>query len=178
MISFLIWFWIRKKQGMGVWVSYIIKSHCLFVDHFTHDGAVTIVLSVEVLRLVAHSVSCVANNWDLNFGVVWKLLCFTLFRGMHCNLHASWKRGKFFVWAHVPIFQTGSHRVHIEEWVFSMLNSCNRFLIKTLVTLVADCGQIKQSTLLFDFNALESKIQINGVNILPWKGFHTALDFK
>ena len=58
-----------------------------------------------------------------------------------------------------------------------MLNSCNRLLIKTLVTLVADCGQIKQRTLLFDFNALKSKIQINGVNILPWR-FHTALDFK
>ena len=59
-----------------------------------------------------------------------------------------------------------------------MLDSRNRLLIKTLVTLIADCGQIKQRTLLFDFNALESKIQINGVNILPWKWFHTALYFK
>ena len=70
-------------------MSYIIKSHCLFVDHFTHDGAVTIVLSVEVLRLVAHSVSCVAHNRDLNLGIIGFLFQIALFVRVHCDLHAG-----------------------------------------------------------------------------------------
>ena len=42
------------------------------------NGAVTVVLSIEILGFVSHSVSGVADDGDLNFGVVWKLLCFTL----------------------------------------------------------------------------------------------------
>ena len=59
------------------------------LDHLRLNSAVAVVLSIKVLRLVAHSVSCVANNWDLNFGVVWKLLSFTLFCRMHSDLHAG-----------------------------------------------------------------------------------------
>ena len=59
---------------------FIIKSsHCLFVDHFAHDGAVAIVLSVEVLGLVAHSVSGVAYDGDLNLGIIGFLFEFALF---------------------------------------------------------------------------------------------------
>ena len=44
------------------------------MNHLAHDGAVTEVLSVEVLGLVTHSVASVAYHWDLDFGIIRLLL--------------------------------------------------------------------------------------------------------
>lgn len=51
-------------------------AHAL--DHFGLDGAITVVLAVKVLRLVAHTMTSVACNRDLDFRVVWHLLIFTV----------------------------------------------------------------------------------------------------
>ena len=70
-------------------ISFRIVSLGHTLHHLGLDGTVTVVLSIEVLGFVAHSVSCVADDGDLNFGVVWKLLFFTSLSGMHRDLHAS-----------------------------------------------------------------------------------------
>ena len=70
-------------------ISFRIVSLGHTLHHLGLDGTVTVVLSIEVLGFVAHSVSCVADDGDLNLGVVWKLLFFTRLSGMHRDLHAS-----------------------------------------------------------------------------------------
>ena len=134
------------------------------LDHLRLNSAVAVVLSIKVLRLVAHPVSCVANNWDLNFGVVWKLLSFTLFRRVHGDLHAGGEGRELLVLANVSVLQAGSHWVHVEERVLSVLDARHWFLVQTLVALVPNCRQVKQRTSLLHFNSLEPKIQINSVN--------------
>ena len=56
---------------------YLSLGHFLY--HFAHDGTITVVLTIEVLRFVTHPVSSVTNHWNLNLGIIWFLLEFTLF---------------------------------------------------------------------------------------------------
>jgi hypothetical protein len=42
------------------------KSECHFLDKFRLNSAVSLVLSIEVLSLVSHSVACVACDWELD----------------------------------------------------------------------------------------------------------------
>ena len=59
------------------------------LDHFRLNSAVSVILAVEVLRFVAHTMTSVADDRDLNLGVVWHLLLFTMLVGGHCNLESS-----------------------------------------------------------------------------------------
>ena len=86
--------------------------------------------------------SCVANNWDLNFGVVWKLLSFTLFRRVHGDLHAGGEGRELLVLANVSVLQAGSHWIHVEERVLSVLDVRARVPVQGLMALVADSRQI------------------------------------
>jgi len=48
------------------------------LNHFGLNGAITVVLAVEVLRLVAHAMASVTDDGDLHFRIVWHLLVVTL----------------------------------------------------------------------------------------------------
>ena len=103
--------------------------------------------------------SSVTDDGDLNFGVVWKLLCFTGLCGLHRDLHASRKGGIFFCCTNISIFQAWSHWVHVEEWILSVFNVCHWLVVQTLMALVANSRQVKKGTPLLSFDALESIIQ-------------------
>lgn len=62
-------------------------SHAL--DHLRLNGTVSVVLAIEVLRLVTHTMAGVAYNRDLHFRVVWHLLLLTRLVRSHGNLEAG-----------------------------------------------------------------------------------------
>ena len=59
------------------------------LDHLGLNGAIAVVLAVEVLRLVTHAVACVAHNGDLDLLVVRHLLLFAVLVRSHGDLEPS-----------------------------------------------------------------------------------------
>ena len=112
------------------------------MHHFGLNGAVTEVLSIKVLRFVAHAVTSVANDGDLDFRVVWHLVVLAVLIRSHGDLEACGHGLEFICGAHVTVLQARSHRVHIEERVLSVLDVCARGAVQRLVSLVADSGEI------------------------------------
>ena len=97
----------------------------------------------------------VAHDGDLHFGVVWHLrLLSRLVRG-HGNLEARRHGLEFIGRAHVAVLQAGTHGVHIEEGVFSVLDVCHRLAVQRLVALVPNRRQVQVRAALFRLNALE-----------------------
>ena len=125
------------------------------MDHFAHNGAVAIVLSVEVLRLVAHSVSGVADHWDLNLGIIWFLFEFALFVRVHGDLHAGRHGRVLLVSAHISVLELWAHWVHVEEWVLPMFHVSHGLPIVRLMSLVTNCWQIQVCALLLNLDSLE-----------------------
>ena len=112
------------------------------MHHFGLDGAVTEVLSIKVLRFVAHAVSGVADDGDLDFRVVWHLVVLAVLIRSHGDLEACGHGLEVFCSAHVTVLQARSHWVHVEERVLSVLDVCARRAVQRLVSLVADSRQI------------------------------------
>ena len=125
------------------------------MDHFTHDGAVTIVLSIEVLRLVAHSVSCVAHNRDLNLGIIGFLFQIALFVRVHCDLHAGRQGRELLIGTYISVLKFWAHWVHVEEWVLPMFHVSHGLPIVRLMSLVTNCWQIQVCALLLNLDSLE-----------------------
>ena len=84
----------------------------------------------------------VTDNGDLNFGVVWHLVIFTVLVRSHCNLETCRHRLELISRANITVLQARSHWVNIEEWVLSVLDVCARSTVKRLVTLVTNSWQI------------------------------------
>ena len=121
-------------------LSYIsISSLSHTLHHFGLNRAISVILAVEVLRFVSHSMTGVTNDWDLYLGVVGHLLIFSVLVGGHGDLESCRHGLIIFSSSHITILQSRSHRVHIEEGVFSMLDISRRFSIQGLMSLVADC---------------------------------------
>ena len=134
-------------------LSLSVLSHTL--DHLGLDRAVSVVLAVEVLRFVAHAVASVADNWDLDLGLVWHLSLFTVLIGVHRDLEASRECLIVLSSAHITILQARTHRVNIKEWILAMLNVCHGFPVQGLVALVAHSWQIQIGASLSCLNTLE-----------------------
>ena len=84
----------------------------------------------------------VANDWNLDFSVVWHLGLFAMLVRSHGNLEASRHGLEFVCGPHIAVLQARSHWVNIEEWVLSVLDVCAWSTIKRLVTLVTNSWQI------------------------------------
>ena len=109
------------------------------LNHLSLDGAVAVVLAVEVLRLGAHAVASVTDNWDLHFRVVGHLLLLALLVRGHSNLETSRHRLEVLIRSHVSVLQTGTHRVNIEEWILSVLYVRHRLPVITLLSMITNC---------------------------------------
>ena len=112
------------------------------MDHLALNGAVAEVLAVEILRLVAHAMTSIADNWDLNFRVVGHFGILAVLIGGHRDLETGGHSLELIRSAHVTILQTRPHRVDIEEGVFPMLDVCAWVPVEGLVALIADRRQV------------------------------------
>ena len=112
-------------------LSYISISFSLShtLHHFGLNSAISVILAIEVLRFVSHSVTGVANDRDLYLRVVGHLLIFSVLIGGHGDLESSRHGLIILSSSHVTILKARSHWVHIEEGVFSVLDIRRRFPI-------------------------------------------------
>ena len=84
----------------------------------------------------------VADDWNLNFGVVWHLSVLSVLVRGHCDLETSGDGLEIVCCAHVTVLQTWAHWVNVEEWILSVLDVRHRFPVKRLVSLITNCWQI------------------------------------
>ena len=127
-----------------------------FLHHFTHHGAILVILAIEILRFVPNSVAGVSDHGHSNLLPVCRL---SVSVRIHCDLEASRESLVVAVISRVSLLQTGSHRVHVEEGVFAVVNICHGLSEQTLVTLITHCWQIQIRTTLLRLNSLESSNQ-------------------
>ena len=125
------------------------------LDHLGLDCTVSVVLAIEVLRLVAHAVSSVANHGDLDLGLVWHLVLFTMLVGVHGDLEANREFLVVFSSANIAVLQAGTHRINIKEWVLAVLNVSHGLPVQSLVSLVSYSRQVKIGASLCGLDALE-----------------------
>ena len=121
---------------------FLENSLCHAMHHFGLNGAVTEVLSIKVLRFVAHAVASVANDRNLHFGVVRHLVLLTVLVRSHGDLETSRHGLVFLSCAHIAVLQARPHWVNVEEGVLAVLNVCHGLPVEGLMTLVADGWQV------------------------------------
>ena len=84
----------------------------------------------------------VTDNGDLNFGVVWHLVIFTVLVRSHCNLETCRHRLELISRANITVLQARSHWVNIEEGILPVLDVRGGLPVERLVALVPNCWQI------------------------------------
>merc|ERR1711957_223825 len=92
---------------------------------FGHDGGVFEILSIEVLRSVAHSVASISYDRYADLVLCGFACLVSCSSGVHCNLEASREGLKVASLTHITVLQSGSHGVDIKEGVLSVLNFGN-----------------------------------------------------
>ena len=105
--------------------------------------AVSEVLSVEILRPVPHSVSCVSCHWEFKFWVVWKSSLIPVFCGEGCVLEPIWHRLELWKRSHVFLLQSRPQWIQIEEGVFSVVYCHCGSLVPWPETLVTHCRHVE-----------------------------------
>lgn len=137
-----------------------------FLDHLRLDRAISKSLTIEILALVAHAVSSVANNGDLNLSVFGETSLLTALGRFHGDLHACGHSLIVFGLADIAGGKTGTQGVHIEEGVFAVLDAGHGLPVKRLVARVASSRQVHVRLLVGNLNALEPKNDKSASQIL------------
>ena len=84
----------------------------------------------------------IADDWDLDFRVVWHLGLLAGLVRSHGDLESGGHGLEFVVGPHITVLQARSHWVNIEEGVLPMLDVRGRLPVERLMPLVPDCRQI------------------------------------
>ena len=115
----------------------------------------SLVLAVEVLRLVAHPVASVPNHGHNNLIFCWQAVFFKLSSRAHGDLITGAKCAELACLTDILILQAGAHGVHVKERVLPVLDIGDRGPVHRLMSGVTDSSQVHVSALLLSLDSLE-----------------------
>ena len=72
----------------------------------------------------------IAHYWNLNFGIIWHLLLFTVFISRHSDLKASRHCLELIGRSNIAVLQARSHWVNIEERILPVLDVRGRLPVE------------------------------------------------
>lgn len=98
--------------------------------------------------------ACVANYGEADLELV--RVVPSVVNSLNCScLHPWRKRRKRGFIADVNCAKARTHRVQVEEWVLSVVDSGDWRSQRRPISSVANCGQVPNRSLLLDFNSLK-----------------------